>query len=477
MFDVEQRHGPTAEPPLDAAAATLNQLARVYFPDSTPMDRSGVELPNLEARYRTLVEQIPAVVFMASLEEGSGEVYVSPQIESMLGFTQQEWVEDPVRWYRQIHPDDRVRWSLEASHLFLSGEPLRSAYRVIARDGSTVWFHCEAKMVRRPDGRPWFLHGVGFDVTEIKNAEETLKRAHDELERRVRERTQDLAQANLELERAKLAAEDSNRAKSEFLANMSHEIRTPMNGVIAMTDIVLDTELTTEQREDLKFVKDSASILLVLINDILDLSKIEAGKVELERIVFGLRETLAGAIKPLAVRAREKELRLACMVSAETPDTLVGDPWRLRQVIFNLVGNAIKFTASGEVAVEAGVYQGDPMSGDPGGEGSWRLHFSVRDTGIGIAPQKHTAIFEAFTQEDNSTTRRYGGTGLGLTIASRLVGMMDGRIWVDSEPGQGSTFHFTALFGPDKSVPSPLAGVERTGLSGAVHTHAGPVGE
>jgi two-component system, sensor histidine kinase and response regulator len=222
----------------------------------------------------------------------------------------------------------------------------------------------------------------------------------------------------------------------------------------------------------LKVVKDSASILLVLINDILDLSKIEAGKVELERIVFGLRETLAGSIKPLAVRAREKGLHLGCLVSAETPDALVGDPWRLRQVIFNLVGNAIKFTASGEVAVEAGVYQGDSMSEDPVGEGAWHLHFSVRDTGIGIAPQKHAAIFEAFTQEDNSTTRRYGGTGLGLTIASRLVGMMGGRIWVESEPGRGSTFHFTARFEADKSVrfppahaerPSPLASYRDTG--------------
>ncbi len=435
MFDVDQND----------AAATLQQLARVFFPDPAAMGGSGGEAPDLEARYRTLVEQIPAVVFMAPLEEGAGEVYVSPQIELMLGFTQQEWVEDPVRWYRQIHPGDQARWSLEAAALFLSGEPLRSAYRVIARDGRTVWFHCEAKMVRRPDGRPWFLHGVGFDVTELKNAEESLRKAHHELELRVQERTRELAQANLDLERAKSAAEQSSRIKSEFLANMSHEIRTPMNGVIAMTDVVLDTVLTAEQREDLGVVKDSANALLVLINDILDVSKIEAGKVELERIAFGLRETLAGAIKPLAVRAREKGLDLGCFVSPETPDALVGDPWRLRQVIFNLVGNAIKFTATGEIAIEARV------CGDPAGENSCDVHFSVRDTGIGIAPHKRAAIFDAFTQEDTSTTRRYGGTGLGLTIASRLVEMMGGRIWVDSEHGRGSTFHFTARFGTHHS--------------------------
>ncbi len=370
MFQVDQKHLPTAEPALDDAAATLNELARVFFPDHpAPRELSGGELPHLEARYRTLIEQIPAVVFMATLDAGIGEVYVSPQIESMLGFTQEEWLEDPVLWYRQIHPGDQGRWSLEAANLFLSGEPLRSAYRVLARDGRTVWFHCEAKMVRRPDGRPWFLHGVCFDVTEIKTAEESLKRAHDELELRVRERTRELAQANVELERAKLTAEESNRAKSEFLANMSHEIRTPMNGVIAMTDIVLGTDLTAEQREDLQVVKDSANGLLVVINDILDVSKIEAGKVQLEQIAFGLRETLAGAIKPLAVRAREKGLKLSCSVLPETPDALVGDPWRLRQVIFNLVGNAVKFTPSGEVVVEAGLEKWDPTSGEPRGRG------------------------------------------------------------------------------------------------------------
>ncbi len=456
MFESEEKYFATTEAELNEAATTLNQLARVFFPDSSATAPLGGQLPDLEARYRTLVEQIPAVVFMASLDKGIGEAYVSPQIESMLGFTQQEWLGDPVLWYRQVHPEDKARWSLEASHLFLSGEPLRSVYRIIARDGKTVWFHCEAKMVRRPDGQPWFLHGVGFDVTEIKNAEASLKQSHEELERRVEERTRELAQANVALEKAKLNAEDSNRAKSEFLSMMSHEIRTPMNGIIGMTDLVLDSHLTADQREYLGLANESAHALMEVINDILDVSKIEAGRVELERIAFSLRETLAGVMKLLALRAHEKGLELTCFASPETPDVLVGDPGRLRQVILNLVVNALKFTEKGGIAVEVGVNDPDLASGDLTGAVSPDLHFSVRDTGIGISPQRRTAIFEAFTQEDTSTTRRYGGTGLGLTIASRLVKMMDGRIWVDSEPGRGSTFHFTARFGPHEPTAAPF---------------------
>jgi PAS domain S-box-containing protein len=528
---------------LDETRAIADQEGRPgyrcgYLVDITERKELEDAVREAEDRYRQLVEKLPLAIYIDRLDELSSNIYTSPQVEGMFGYTVEQWRTEEDLFVRLLHPADRERVLGEHERTRATGQPLRTEYRLFAADGRVIWIRDEAVVLTDQQGKPQVLQGFLIDITERKAAEQALRDSEAELSRQkayyqellelspvaivtldmeeritswnpaaeklfgfphaeavgrslddllfptqvlreegravsrqadeeglahviAQRRRKDGALVDVEilmvplvvdaertgflvlyhditeLQRAREEAEAATHAKSAFLATMSHEIRTPMNAVIGMGGLLLDTELTEEQRGFAEVIQTSGEALLRIIDDVLDFSKIEAGKLELEEQPLEVCAFAESALDLVAVRASEKGIELGCLVDPEVPAAILGDPTRLRQALGNLLSNAVKFTEVGEVVIAVAAEAADD---------DWlRLRFSVRDTGIGIPAERMHRLFESFSQVDASTTRRYGGTGLGLAISRRLAELMGGTLWVESEERKGSTFHLEIL--------------------------------
>lgn len=411
--------------------------------DITRQKRTERGIRDSHSLYQSLVENLPVCVYRKDRE--GKFTFGNPFFCEMVGCSPSALVG---KTDADLSPRDLAeKYRADDRKVIDTGQFFEEVDEYRKPDGEVIYIQVLKAPVYNSRGEIIGTQGIFWDITERLRAQEGLMRYARALEDAKKAEEENAAQLRHlveELQVARRRAEEAARAKSEFLANMSHEIRTPVNGIMGLTELMLETRLNREQREYMDMVRGSSESLRRVINDILDFSKIEAGKLDLHPDDFNLRDSLAETLSTLSLKAHEKGLELICHVQPGAPDDLIGDYGRLAQVLLNLVGNAVKFTEHGEVVLEVVTERAEGQK--------VVLHFVVRDTGIGVEQEKQDFIFEAFTQADGSTTRRYGGTGLGLAISRQLVEMMGGRIWLESEPGRGSIFHFTAEF--DRQPPS-----------------------